>query len=108
MTWLWIVPMGLLVGLALGGLGGGVVVRLFHQTEDREGDVGFVATGHFALDCVDAGSVDTAQECGCNHLLLALIDLVELQHSALTGRKEFAQFEIFGVVEDAAVAQYAV
>ncbi len=23
MTWLWIVPMGLLVGLALGGLGGG-------------------------------------------------------------------------------------
>ena len=31
------------------GVGGGIVVRFFDQTENGEGDVGFVAACHFLL-----------------------------------------------------------
>ena len=69
------------------GVGRRVVVRLLHQTEDGKGDVVVVAAVSLALVRVDPRLVDAAQQRGGDDLLLALIDLVELDDGALAGRE---------------------
>ena len=87
------------------GVGRRVVVRLFQQAEDGVGHERAVAGRGLALGRVHARLVDPPQQRGDDHLLLAAIHLVQLDHRALARFEEFVQFQVLEVVEDAAVAQ---
>ncbi len=96
------------VGADRVGAGGRKVVRLLDHAKDRVGDVGLVFRADFLFFGVDARLVDAAQERGRDHLLFALVHLVQLHDGALARLEQFGQFQVLEVVEDLVAAQRTV
>ena len=71
------------------------VVRLLDQHEDGIGQVALVARLHLALLGVHARVVDAAQQRRHDDLLVALVDLVELEDGALPRLEHLVQVEMW-------------
>src|SRR5205823_778110 len=86
------------------GAAGGEVVRLFEEDEDGIGQVEFARVDFAALG-LHARFVETAQDGGDDDLLVALVDVVELQDGALARLEYFGEVQVLEVVEGVAVLE---
>jgi len=81
------------------------VVGLLDQDEGGVGEVVLDAHRRLTADRFHAGAVEAAQQDADDHLLLAWVDLVQLEHGALAGLEQLAQGDVVVVLEDAGLRE---